>query len=140
SKYSFSRAACRRNLWSSRSNGLPMGSEDEILSRLETLNAIGVALSSERDISSLLERILEAARDFANADGGTLYRVKGDTLVFEVLRNDTLGYFMGGKHGKPINFAPLPLYKPDGSGNHSMVVAHAALAGQTVNIADAYST
>jgi HD-GYP domain-containing protein (c-di-GMP phosphodiesterase class II) len=116
-----------------------MGSEDEILARLETLNAIGVALSSERDIGSLLERILEAARDFANADGGTLYRVKGDTLVFEVLRNDTLGYFMGGKHGKPIDFAPLPLYRADGSGNHSMVVAHAALTGQTVNIADAYA-
>ncbi len=115
-----------------------MGSEDEILARLETLNAIGVALSSERDIGSLLERILEAAREFAHADGGTLYRVKDNTLVFEVLRNDTLGYFMGGK-GKPIDFAPLPMYTADGSGNHSMVVAHAALTGQTVNIADAYA-
>ncbi|KFN42560.1 HD domain-containing phosphohydrolase [Arenimonas oryziterrae] len=113
--------------------------EDEILSRLETLNAIGVALSSERDLASLLERILEAARDFADADGGTLYRVKGETLVFEVLRNDTLGYFMGGKHGKTINFAPLPLYDADGSPNDSMVVAHAALSGQTINIPDAYA-
>ncbi|HMB55632.1 MAG TPA: HD domain-containing phosphohydrolase [Arenimonas sp.] len=116
-----------------------MTSEDEILSRLETLNAIGVALSSERDIGSLLERILEAARDFADADGGTLYRVKDDTLVFEVLRNDTLGYFMGGKHGEAIHFAPLPLYDADGSGNDSMVVAHAALSGLTINISDAYA-
>jgi HD-GYP domain-containing protein (c-di-GMP phosphodiesterase class II) len=116
-----------------------MTSDDEILGRLETLNAIGVALSSERDIGSLLERILEAAREFAHADGGTLYRVKGNTLVFEVLRNDTLGYCMGGKTGKPIDFPPLRLYAADGSGNHSMVVAHAALTGQTVNIADAYA-
>ena len=116
-----------------------MTSEDEILSRLEKLNAIGVALSSERDIATLLERILEAARDFADADGGTLYRVKDDALVFEVLRNDSLGYFMGGKHGKPIDFAPLPLYAADGSGNDTMVVVHAALSGLTINIPDAYA-
>lgn len=116
-----------------------MPSEDTILKRLETLNAIGVALSSERDIGSLLERILEAARDFAHADGGTLYRVEDRQLVFEVLRNDTLGLVLGGKHGNPIDIAPLPLYAQDGSSNDTMVVAHAALSGQTINIADAYA-
>ena len=55
------------------SDGLDHEEEQEVLLRLETLNAIGVALSSERDASRLLERILEAARDFADADGGTLY-------------------------------------------------------------------
>ena len=114
-------------------------SEDEIFKRLETLNAIGAALSSERDIGTLLERILEAARDFADADGGTLYRVKDDTLVFEVLRNDSLGYFMGGSHGTPIHFQPLPLHGADGQGNHALVVAHCALTGRTVNIPDAYT-
>jgi HD-GYP domain-containing protein (c-di-GMP phosphodiesterase class II) len=115
-----------------------MQAQDEILKRFETLNEIGVALSSERDLRRLLELILEAARRFANADGGTLYRVKDNHLYFEVLRNDTLGFDMGGKTGKPIDFAPLPLYAKDGSGNHTMVVAHAALSGQTVNIPDAY--
>ena len=116
-----------------------MPSHNDILERLDTLNAIGVALSSERDLGSLLERILDAARDFANADGGTLYRVEGDKLVFEVLRNDTLGLRMGGKTGKPIDFAPLPLHRDDGSDNNSLVVAHAALSGRTVNIPDAYT-
>ena len=114
-------------------------SESEILSRLETLNAIGVALSHERALATLLERILEAARDFADADGGTLYLREGDSLRFEVLRNDTLGYFMGGRHGKPIQFPPIPLYREDGSGNDSMVVVHSALSGKTINIADAYT-
>ncbi|MGH8028782.1 MAG: GAF domain-containing protein, partial [Arenimonas sp.] len=113
--------------------------DNDVLQRLETLNAIGAALSSERDLSSLLERILEAARGFARADGGTLYTVDEDRLHFEVIRNDTLGYVMGGRHGTPINFAPLPLYDADGSGNDSMVVAHAALSGHTVNIPDAYT-
>jgi HD-GYP domain-containing protein (c-di-GMP phosphodiesterase class II) len=111
---------------------------EEILARLETLNAIGVALSSEKDLLTLLERILEAAREFAGADGGTLYRVDGDALVFEVLRNDSLGFFMGGRRGAPITFPPVPLHLPDGSGNHAMVVAHCALTGQTINIPDAY--
>jgi HD-GYP domain-containing protein (c-di-GMP phosphodiesterase class II) len=116
-----------------------MHTPDDILKRLETLNAIGVALSSEPDLGSLLERILDAARDFAHADGGTLYRVANEQLVFEVLRNDTLGLRMGGKTGKPIDFAPLPLYREDGSPNDTLVVAHAALTGQTVNIPDAYT-
>ncbi|HEX5694355.1 MAG TPA: GAF domain-containing protein, partial [Arenimonas sp.] len=116
-----------------------MSTDTEILSRLETLNAIGVALSHERDLATLLERILEAARDFADADGGTLYLVEGGALRFEVLRNDSLGYFMGGRHGKPIHFPPIPLHREDGSRNDSMVVVHCALSGQTINIADAYA-
>ncbi|KFN46233.1 hypothetical protein N790_02195 [Arenimonas malthae CC-JY-1] len=115
-----------------------MSTDSEILSRLETLNAIGVALSHERDLATLLERILEAARDFADADGGTLYLVEGDHLRFEVLRNDSLGYFMGGRHGAPIHFPPIAMHGPDGRANDSMVVVHAALTGRTVNIADAY--
>lgn len=115
-----------------------MSTDTEILSRLETLNAIGVALSHERDLATLLERILEAARDFADADGGTLYLVEGDALRFEVLRSGSLGYFMGGRHGEPISFPPIPMHREDGSPNDSMVVVHAALTGRTVNIADAY--
>ena len=116
-----------------------MTTPDDILKRLETLNAIGVALSSESDLGSLFERILDAARGFANADGGTLYRVANERLVFEVLRNDTLGLRMGGRSGKPIDFAPLPLYLQDGAANDTLVVAHAALTGSTVNIPDAYA-
>ena len=116
-----------------------MPSHNDIRKRLETLNAIGAALSSERDLGSLLERILEAARGFANADGGTLYRVNNGTLVFEVLRNDTLNLRMGGKSGKSIDFAPVPMHREDGSDNDTTVVAHAALTGLTVNIPDAYT-
>ncbi|MBS0194421.1 MAG: GAF domain-containing protein [Proteobacteria bacterium] len=116
-----------------------MTAPDDIQQRLDTLHAIGAALSSERDLASLLERILEAARGFAHADGGTLYRIEHDTLRFEVLRNDTLGRRMGGKSGQPIDFPPIPLYLPDGSANDTMVAVHAALSGQTVNIPDAYT-
>ena len=120
-------------------DGLDLAEEQEVLGRLERLNAIGRALSSERDTLVLMEHILDAARDFADADGGTLYLVKDDALEFEVIRNDTLGFRMGGRSGPKIDFKPLPLYAADGTGNHGMVVVHAALDGQTVNIPDAYA-
>ncbi len=109
------------------------------LERIDTLAAIGAALSSERDLSRLFDRILEAARAFADADGGTLYRVVDGRLAFEVLHNNTLGLHLGGKTGKRIEFAPIALHREDGSPNDTMVAAHAALSGHTVNIADAYT-
>jgi HD-GYP domain-containing protein (c-di-GMP phosphodiesterase class II) len=112
---------------------------EDLLARQETLNAIGTALSSERDIDALLERILEAARELVDADGGTLYLVKDDALVFQVLRNDSLGYSAGGRHGATIGFPPLPLHLPDGRDNDTMVAAVAALSGRTINIEDAYA-
>src|SRR6185295_11646830 len=36
-------------------------------------------------------------------------------------------------------FYPIQLYGKDGKPNHSMVAAHSALTGKTVNIADAYT-
>jgi HD-GYP domain-containing protein (c-di-GMP phosphodiesterase class II) len=118
-----------------------MGSRhsDDILARLETLNEIGRALSSERDIRVLLEHILVAAQGFANSDGGTLYLVQNEQLVFEVIRNETLGYRLGGRSGGAINFPAVPLYHADGSRVTGTVVAHAAQTGQTVNIEDAYA-
>ena len=106
--------------------------------RLEKLNLIGASLSAERDINRLLELILAAAKSITGADGGTLYRVAEDkTLRFEIVRTTSLRYYLGGTSGNPVPFYPIQLYR-DGEPNHSMVAAHAALTGKTVNIADAY--
>ena len=56
---------------------------DDLGERLEQLNAIGAALSAERNIDRLLENILVAAKTITRADGGTLYRVTDErTLRF----------------------------------------------------------
>ena len=60
---------------------------DDLVQRLDQLNAIGASLSAERDINRLLESILAAAKTITRADGGTLYRVTEEkTLRFEIGR------------------------------------------------------
>jgi len=116
-----------------------MHEQQELLQRLERLNAIGVALSAERDNKRLLEMILLGAKEITNADGGTLYTITDDgRLKFEIMRTQTLGIMMGGTTGKEIPFPPLPLHLEDGSPNLNMVAAYAVLNQCTVNIADAY--
>ena len=116
-----------------------MQNSHALLNRLEQLNAIGVALSAERDNDRLLEMILLGAKEITNADGGTLYTVTDDQhLKFEIMRTDSLGIAMGGTTGKPIPFPALPLHAADGTPNNNMVAAYAALNGETVNIEDAY--
>ncbi|HEX4928325.1 MAG TPA: GAF domain-containing protein, partial [Burkholderiales bacterium] len=112
---------------------------DDLVQRLEELNAIGASLSAERDINRLLETILTAAKAITRADGGTLYRLTEDrTLRFEIMRTTSLRFYLGGTTGNPIPFYPIKLTK-DGKPNHEMVAAYAALTGKTVNIADAYT-
>ncbi|MEW5893490.1 MAG: HD domain-containing phosphohydrolase [Pseudomonadota bacterium] len=116
-------------------NALP-----SLIHRLEQLNQIGIALSGERDIQSLLEKILVAAKEITGSDAGTLYTVtEARELQFSILRNDRLKLAQGGTTGAPIRLPNIPLYLADGQPNHRMVAAHAAVTGQTVNIQDAYT-
>lgn len=126
-----------------------MGSENidslkKEISRLETtiktLSSIGAALSSEHNLPRLLQMILEQARNFTNADGGTLYLMGDDkqTLLFAIVQTDSLNIRMGGTSGNPINWSPLQLYDEYGKPNHAMVSCYVALTGKTVNIPDVY--
>jgi HD-GYP domain-containing protein (c-di-GMP phosphodiesterase class II) len=117
--------------------------DEDLFRRLEQLNEIGSALSQEKDIDQLLEKILVAAKAITRAAGGTLYVLEpsdeGPRLRFAIMRNEALDIAMGGTTGNPIPFYPVHLYGKDGKPNNQMVAAYAALTGKTVNIADAYS-
>ena len=117
-----------------------MYSSDNLLRRLKELNEIGIALSQQRNLNGLLETILLAAMRITHADAGTLYLHEQEQRVlrFEILRNNTLNMAMGGTSGVPITFYPVQLYDGIGNPNHTMVVSHSALSGETVNIPDAY--
>jgi HD superfamily phosphodiesterase len=101
---------------------------------------IGIALGSERNHDRLFEKILIAAKEVGNADGGSLYLLDEDgrELRFAIMRNDTMGIAVGGTRGEAIPFPPVPCRGPNGEPNYTSVVASAALTGNTVNIADAY--
>ncbi|HIG17399.1 MAG TPA: GAF domain-containing protein [Candidatus Handelsmanbacteria bacterium] len=84
---------CLSSLHISTLDGVPMTTErldQDLEDRLRRLNEIGAALSLERDLHALLDRILLEARRFTGADAGTLYLVRGTDLTFEVAQNDTL--------------------------------------------------
>ncbi len=111
-------------------------------SRFKRLIDIGIALSAERDYNRLLENILVEAKNFCNADGGTLYLMNedGKSLSFAIMRNDTLGIAMGGTTGKPIPFPPVKMFDDEGTPNQNNVASLVALTGQTISIPDAYES
>src|SRR6267142_5825313 len=130
-------AGCRTD------RGLLLETVEDLFRRLEQLNEIGAALSQEKDIDHLLEKILLAAKAITRAAGGTLYMLEpsdeGPRLRFAIMRNESMGIAMGGTTGNPIPFYPVHLRGKDGTPNTQMVVSYAALTGKTVNIADAYT-
>ena len=118
------------------------GPTTELIRRQAELNAIGIALSQEKNLDRLLESILLAAKKITNADGGTLYRRHAssrNTLNFEIIRTDSLGIAMGGTTGTQIPFEPVQLRDDAGRENTSMVVAYSVLKDCTVAISDAYA-
>ncbi len=113
---------------------------EDYIERFAKLNAIGIALSAEKDPKSLIEMIVMGAKSLTNADGGTLYSVTADRkLKFEIMITDSLGVKMGGTTGNPIPFNPIPLYNSDRTPNSCMIAAYSAINHLTTNIPDAYT-
>jgi GAF domain-containing protein len=102
----------------------------------EELYRIGIALSSTRDVASLLEMILAKARDITGADAGSLYIVENSgsrnglsgrsekQLRFKLIQNDTR-QFPFAEDAVPISEASLAGY--------------AALHGEVVAVDDVHA-
>ena len=116
------------------------GSDSIDADHLRRLAQIGVALSAEKDIDRLLEKILTESRIITRADGGTLYLMSDNEseLEFAFVQNESLGLSMGNAVSEMI-WPPVRLSNPDGSPNHANVSAHVAITGRLVNIADVYA-
>lgn len=98
------------------------------VSDLETLNKIGVALSTERNTDSLLELILSKSREITSADAGSLYLVEEESdgskhLVFKLTQNDS--------HSVPFRQFTMPI-------DRFSIAGYAASTGEILNIKDAY--
>ncbi|MCG3210464.1 MAG: hypothetical protein FOGNACKC_04095 [Anaerolineae bacterium] len=104
---------------------------------LEVVIPIGVELSAEKDFNRLLENMLVQAQDFCRANGGILYlrREKEDALRLMIVRNNRQNIALGGTTQNEITYPAVPLVEGDGF-NERDVVAHVALSGNAVNLAD----
>ena len=121
---------------------MAMTSTERNLKALQSIYRVGLALSSERDTSRLLELVLDEAQLLSRADAGTIYlRTDQDTLRFVLLCTRSLGIRRVATSEAPIRLPELPLLDPEsGEPNHHNIATYAALAGYSVNIADAYET
>jgi diguanylate cyclase (GGDEF)-like protein len=94
---------------------------------------IGIALTSERDLSTLLQRILTEARRFTRAEAGTLFLRENDELHFAVVQNDRLARRLGeAEMQRVVQAEPLKL-------SELSLAGHVAMLGEVVNIPDTYT-
>jgi HD-GYP domain-containing protein (c-di-GMP phosphodiesterase class II)/phosphoribosyl 1,2-cyclic phosphodiesterase len=105
---------------------------------IHSLLEIGQSLTSEKDFNVLMEKIVIVAKEFTDADAGTLYLVDeaSQSLAFSVVQTDSLKIKMGGTQEK-ITWPTLPLYI-NGEKNEKMVAAMCALDNKLINIIDVY--
>jgi len=100
----------------------------EVANELETLNKIGVALSTERNTDALLELILAKSREVTSCDAGSLYLVEekpnGEKhILFKLTQSDS--------HSVPFRQFTLPI-------DTKSIAGYAAATGKILNIKDAY--
>lgn len=95
---------------------------------LQKLMDICVAVSCERNLEKLLNKILDTAMDLSRSDAGTLYMAERNQLIFKVTRN----YELKELNGNHCLLPPVPL----NSCNH--ICSLALIEEKTIHIADAY--
>ncbi len=114
---------------------------NNIVEKINLLNEVGIALSAEKDFSSLLRQILIGAKQITNADGGTLYLLNAEQkLEMVVVQTDSLNIHFGENTDKSIKFKPISLYNADGTPNLNMVVTRSVIEDKPIIIDDAYNT
>jgi len=96
--------------------------------RVSALNRIGIALSAERDLDRLLEKILTESRRFTGSEAGSLYLLEegphGRRLRFKLAQNDAVKFAFS-ERTMPVDDASLAGY----------VAGH----GEPVRLEDAYA-
>lgn len=107
---------------------MPMLNEKQKLTQIINL---GLEVAQVKDIDVLLERLLTEARQFVNADAGSIYIKEGAELKFSYTQNETIRKKL--PEGKKLIYSTfaIPI-------NEKSIAGHAALTGKTLNIKDVY--
>ena len=105
-------------------------SDHKLKEQIKRLNQIGIALTSETHLPTLLELIVREVRGFTRADAGSLYSVDRNQLRFEVAQNETLAARRNEVY-ESFRPYPMPLDK-------TSIAGYVAITGKTLNISDVY--
>ncbi len=97
--------------------------------KLQEIIRLNLEIAGIQDLDTLLEKIIETARMFVNADAGCIYIYDGEALQCRYMQNDTLGkQFILGKDLTPFSHSV--------SIDHSSLIGYVAGTGETLTIPD----
>ena len=113
-------------LWLSRKRERDSDEAAESLaSNLNKLASVGIALSSENDLETLLRKILTEGQNFSQCDAASLFLVDSDAgqMTFKLTQNDSIDF--------PFEESRFEL-------NAESIAGYVALNTQPLNLADAH--
>ena len=99
--------------------------------KLKKVLQLGTELNTVQDVDILLERILLEARQFVNADAGTIYLKEGNELIFAHAQNDTKQRKL--PYGKKLIYSTFKVPV-----NKQSIAGYVAVTGDTLCIDDVY--
>ncbi len=100
--------------------------------KLESLTNLGIELSRINDLDILMERVLLRARQFSNADAGSIYIRQGAWLHFTYTQNDTLQQKLAEGEKLIYSTFKVPI-------DTKSIAGYVAATGKALNIDDAYN-
>lgn len=99
--------------------------------KLDSLTRLGIELSQINDLDILMERVLTRARQFSNADAGSIYIRHNDWLHFTYTQNDTLQKQL--PRGEKLIYSTFKIPIDTKS-----IAGYVAITGRSLNIEDVY--
>ena len=99
--------------------------------KLDSMTRLGIELSRINDLDILMERALLRARQFTNADAGSIYIREGDWLHFSYTQNDTLQRKR--PQGEKLIYSTFKVPIDEKS-----IAGYVAATGKSLNIEDVY--
>ena len=100
--------------------------------KLDSLRLLGIELSQINDLDILMERVLLRARQFANAEAGSIYIREGQWLHFTYTQNETLQRKLAIGEKLVYSTFKVPI-------DEKSIAGYVAATGQALNIDDVYT-
>lgn len=99
--------------------------------KLDSLTRLGIELSRISDLDILMERVLTRARQFTNADAGSIYILENDWLRFAYTQNETLQQKLPKGEKLIYSTFKVPI-------DTKSIAGYVAATGRALNIEDVY--